>query len=55
MIAFLIGLTIGLFVFGTVLHKMPDLSEKSLSEDPNACQCRDEDGVPLNQCYDCPR
>lgn len=23
--------------------------------DPNACQCKDENGNPLNQCYECPR
>jgi hypothetical protein len=50
MIAFVFGLLVGLFMFGSILHKMPDLSG-----DPNACQCRDEDGAPLNQCNECPR
>ncbi len=30
-------------------------SQEKVEFDPNACQCKDENGQPLNRCDECPR
>ena len=46
MFAFLFGSIVGLFMFGSILHKMPLLPEEASKAPERQPVFRDEDGIP---------